>query len=401
MSAWLDVVGIGESGLEGLGARERGLVERAEVLVGGARHLAMVANQECEKIVWPSPFDALAKEIRARAGRRVCVLASGDPLCYGVGSTLRAHFTANEMVIHPSTSAFTLARARMRWSADEVTALSLHGRPIALIEGAIQPGARLLVLSHDGNTPAQVAARLTARGFGPSSVTVLEHLGGAHERIRTAAAAEFDLASVSQLNTIAVDCLPVAGARAYSLCPGLPDDVFEHDGQLSKRLVRAATVSSLCPLPEQLLWDVGAGCGSVAIEWMRAAPRTRAVAVERDPRRIAFIRTNAQALGTPGLVVIQGEASDVVGALAAPDAIFIGGGVSDARLFDTCWQALKFGGRLVANAVSIEGCAMLADMHRAKGGELHQLSFSQASAIGAYRAFVAARTVTQLVVVKQ
>ena len=402
MSAWLTIVGIGEDGLEGLGASARAAVDRAETLVGGARHLAMVPPDGRERLEWPRPFSALAGKLRARAGRPVCVLATGDPFCYGVGTPLAQHFATEEMRVLPAPSAFSLACARLRWSLPEVETLTLHGRPPATFRAAIQPGARVLVLSHDAATPACIAEMLRDAGCGASRVVVLEHMGGAAERVRDTTAREFSLDDVRDFNTVAVECAAASDAPLLARTPGLPDDAFEHDGQLTKRVVRAAALAALAPCPGQLLWDVGAGCGSVGIEWMRAARGARAIAVERDAERLGFIGRNAERLGTPGLRLVHGEAPAALAGLdGPPDAIFVGGGLSAPDLLRTGWNALSSGGRLVAHAVSLEGERALFDAHAELGGDLARIAVSHAAPMGRFRGFRPAFPVTELAVRKR
>ena len=397
MRAWLTIVGIGEDGLEGIGADARAAVDAAETLVGGARHLAMVPPDDRERLEWPRPFSALTGELRARAGRRVCVLATGDPFCYGVGTPIARHFSAGEMRVLPAPSAFSLACGRLGWSLPEVETLTLHGRPPATFRAAIQPGARVLALSHDAATPVRVAAMLRDAGYGESRVVVLEHMGGTGERVRETTARGFALKDVRDFNTVAVECAAGPEAPLLPRTPGLPDDAFEHDGQLTKRAVRAAALAALAPCPGQLLWDVGAGCGSIGIEWMRAARGARAIAVERKTERIALIGRNAERLGAPGLQLVHGEAPEALAALdTAPDAIFVGGGLSSPDLLATCWDALQPGGRLVAHAVSLEGEHALAEAHAAFGGELTRIAVSRAEPLGRYRAFRPAYPVTEL-----
>ena len=400
MSAWINVIGIGEAGLRALGEQERELVTQAQVLIGGARHLAMVSENKCEKLPWPSPFRVLVDEIRDRQGQCICILATGDPFCYGVGITLSRHFGSSEMRVWPTTSAFTLARARLGWPMHEVTLLTLHGRSLALLTSMIQPEQKLLILSQDASTPRKVAEKLSAQGFEKSVITVLENLGGPGERIRSAWADAFSLPDIAPLNTVAVQCRIGNNPCIRSTVPGLPDHVFRHDGQLTKRVVRAATLSSLVPLPGQCLWDIGAGCGSVGIEWMRAASRAEVFAVERDSRRLEFISVNAEALGVPSLTIVPGEAPSVCVDLNPPDAIFIGGGIGQPGLFEHCWSQLNPGGRLVANAVSLQSRAILYKHHCAQGGELLELTTAHAQPTGQLTTFRPMYTVTQLTLTK-
>ena len=392
---WLSLVGIGEDGLPGLTAPARALVDDAEVLIGGERHLAMLPQDGRERLAWPSPLSALLDEIESRRGRRVCVLASGDPLWYGVGVSLMKRIPRGEMAILPGRSAFTLAAARLGWPLAELDCLTLHGRPLSLLQPYVQPDARLLILSENATTPAAVAALLTERGYGESRLTVFEHLDGDKERRLDGRAADWRANDVADLNTLAVVCVAGPEARLLPRAPGLPDAAFRHDGQMTKREVRAATLAALMPIQGQLLWDVGAGCGSVAVEWMRAAPRARAIAVERKPERRAMIAENAEGLGTPLLQIVAGAAPEALAGLAAPDAVFIGGGVSEDGLIAACWQALKPGGRLVANAVTLEGEAALLAWQKRHGGALTRFAVSRAEPVGPFQGWRPMMPVTQ------
>ena len=382
---WLSLVGIGEDGLDGLTPAARRLVEAAEVLVGGDRHLAMLPADGRERLAWPSPLAALLDEIESRRGTRVCVLATGDPLWYGVGVSLLKRIPREEMTILPGLSAFALAAARLGWPMAEVETLTLHGRPLALLQAYLQPGARLLILSEGAETPAAVAALLRACGYGESRMVVLEHMDGAAERRIDGIAADWRANDVAAFNTLAIDCIAGPEAALLPRVPGLPDEAFRHDGQMTKREMRAVTLAALAPLPGQLLWDVGAGCGSISVEWMRAAPRSRAIAVERKAERLKMIAENAEALGTPTLEIVDGEAPQVLAALEAPDAVFIGGGASRDGVLQTCWQALKEGGRLVANAVTLEGEQTLLAWQKSHGGALSRLAVSRAEPVGPFQ----------------
>jgi precorrin-6B C5,15-methyltransferase / cobalt-precorrin-6B C5,C15-methyltransferase len=393
---WLSVVGIGDDGVASLGGAARALLDAAEVLVGGRRHLAMVADHPAERIAWLRPLPATLALLEAQRGRRVVVLASGDPLCFGVGELLAQHFPIDELRILPVPSAISLVCARLGWSRVEVEALSLHARPEAVLRRHLAPGARLVVLSQDGATPERVAALLAGAGFGPSRMVVLEHLGGAAERRIEGVAASWRPAPCAALNTVAIECVAAPGAPLRAAVPGLPDEAFRSDGMLTKREVRAATLARLMPLPGQRLWDVGAGSGAVAIEWLRAARGTRAIAIERDAGRCALIADNAQSLGTPELEVVNGAAPECLTGLPAPQAVFVGGGSRTPGLLDACWQALPSGGRLVANAVTIEGERALLDWQARRGGELVRLEVARLAAVGSLHAWRPALAVTQL-----
>jgi precorrin-6Y C5,15-methyltransferase (decarboxylating) len=400
VTPWLSIVGLGEDGLAGLSPAARGLVDAAEVLIGGERHLAMLPEDGRERLTWPSPLLALVDDILARRGQAVCVLATGDPLAYGIGSTLVGRVPIEEITIIPGASAFSLAAARLGWILAEVDCLTLHGRPLALLEPYIQPGAKLLLLSNGPETPAAVAARLLARGAGKSAMTALAHMGGSRESRISASAEDWGDPEVPALNTLAVDCRLDAGAPLLPRVPGLPDEAFRNDGQLTKREQRAVTLAALAPVAGQLLWDVGAGCGSIAIEWMRAAPRARAIAVEHNKARIAMIAENAEALGAPQLQIVEGKAPPALEGLEPPDAVFLGGGLSTPGLVDACWAALKPGGRLVANAVTLEGEQVLTAWQSRAGGRLTRIAVARAEAVGAFRGWRPLMPVTQLSAVK-
>lgn len=400
MNAWLNIIGVGADGLQGLSPAARALVETAEVLVGGGRHLAMVPAGGAERLMWELPLERTLDAIKDRRGKRVVVLATGDPMCFGIGAQLAQHFGAGEIVVIPAVSAFTLACARLNWPFEAVETLTLHGRPLEHFNLFLYPGARLLLLAENGATPARVAELLRARDFGPSLMVVLEEMGGAKESRVEGTAESWDAPRCKDLNTIAVACRAGPKAVIHSRVPGLPDQAFEHDGQITRREVRAITLAALAPLPGALLWDVGAGCGSVAIEWLRAALRARAVAIERKPGRAAIMARNAAALGVPHLEIIAGEAPFVLAGLNPPDAVFIGGGLTAPGLLEACWDALGAGGRLVANAVTVEGEAALSRHRKALGGTLTRIAVSGLEPLGAFSAFRPSLPVTQLVIVK-
>lgn len=400
MSTWLSVVGIGEDGLAGLSDAARAVIEDAELLVGGDRHLGLVPPSPADRLQWSQPFDATMARIAAWRGRHVVVLASGDPLCYGVGAVLARYFSKDEMRILPQPSAFSLAAARLAWPLDGCVSLSLHARPIDGLRLHLASGARILALTTDGDTPAQVAMLLRESGWGPSIMTVFEHMGGPRERRIDGTAESWSAGPVAALNSLAIECRAGPQARVLSRLAGLPDDAFEHDGQITKRAIRAATLAALAPAPGELLWDVGAGCGSIAIEWLRANRDLHAVAVERDPVRCAFNARNAAMLGVPHLRIVQGTAPAALNDLPMPDVIFLGGGGSDPALWDALWHALRGGGRLVANVVTLEGEAQLMRFHAHHGGELTRFSISRAEPIGGYHGWRMLMPVTQLAVIK-
>ena len=393
---WLSIIGIGEDGVEGLSTTARGLIGAAEIVFGGRRHLSLAASLiRGAARPWPSPFDGAADEVMNYRGRQICVLASGDPFHYGVGAVLAQRINPREMFVVPAPSAFSLAAAKLGWSLPQTTLLSVHGRTLDLVRPHLQPGVRILALTSDGGGPEAIARLLAQSGFGASRLMVLEALGGPRERIRTTTAAAFDLGAVDPLNTLAIEVEAAPGARIIARSPGLADDLFEHDGQITKREVRAVTLSSLAPRRGELLWDIGAGAGSVAIEWLLADPLMRAIAVEKRSDRAARIRRNAAALGVPGLEIVEGAAPAALASLAAPDAIFVGGGAGEPGVIDTTIEALRPNGRLVVNAVTLETEALLIARHAALGGELLRIAISRAGAVGGKTGWRAAMPVTQ------
>ncbi|AMS19975.1 precorrin-6Y C5,15-methyltransferase [Pseudomonas synxantha] len=399
MSPWLTVVGIGEDGFKGLGRNARHALLRASRIIGGQRQLDLLpVCIRGERQLWPSPFSL--EPVLSRRGEAVCVLASGDPMFYGVGASLARQVTAQELLILPAPSSVSLAAARLGWPLQEVVTLSVVARPIAAINAHLASGVRLLVLSNDGSSPAAIASLLLEAGYGPSRLSVFEHLGGEHERRIDGLAQSWEQASVADLNLVAIDCLADANTLHLSRLAGLPDSAFKHDGQLTKRDVRAMTLARLAPMPGELLWDVGAGSGSIGIEWMRAHPSCRALAIEADAGRQNLIEHNRDALGVPGLQLIRGKAPDALLGLEAPDAIFIGGGVTREGVLDTCWQHLRPGGRLVANAVTLQSEMTLMNWRAEHGGELTRIHVAQAQPLGEFDTWRQALPITLLEVVK-
>ena len=400
-SKWLSIVGIGEGGLGDLSQVARGLVDRSSIIVGGKRHLAMLApNDERVQIVWTSPIEETIDLILNYRGTPVCVLASGDPLCYGIGVTLLRYISISEMTILPAPSTFSLICAKLGWSLTDVETLSLCGRSPDFLAGILAPGSQLAILSADASTPQIVADLLVKRGYGGTQMTVFEHLGGERERTLSDIARSWSKTDVAALNAIALECRSDAGMTSLNRLPGLLDGAYHHDGQLTKREVRAITLAALAPMPGELLWDVGAGCGSIGIEWLRSHRLCRAIAIEQHDRRLQFIADNMAALGTPHLQLIQGKAPAALQDLPTPDAIFIGGGTTSEGLLDTCWTALRSGGRLVANAVTVESELQLLDWHRQVGGELTRIAIQRTQPIGNFLGWKPLIPVTQLVVTK-
>ncbi len=411
---WLCVIGIGEDGWDDLSADARDLLYESEIVLGGERHLKMLPKDwEGERIVWSSPIrEAVSKIVSWRpedsaSVQKVAIMASGDPLCYGIATKLLRHLPIEEIWIKPALTTFSLMCSRIGWSLPDVETLTIHGRPVEMLHPFVQPGAKLLVLSKGEESPEKAAKLLCARGFGKSIITVLEHLGGRKERQFSGPADSWNHPEGAALNAMAIECIPESNATILSKIPGLPDEAFFHDGQLTKREIRAVSLSRLMPVVDQVLWDVGAGCGSVAIEWMRTSPRCRAVAIEKSKSRLKLIEQNSQELGVPMLQIISGSAPEVLADLPAPDAVFIGGGLSSGNLLQTCWTALKPGGRLVANAVTLEGEQKLLQWQNENAGksgasgDLTRLSISRAEKIGKFQGWKEMRSVIQLAVIKK
>ena len=397
---WLGLVGIGEDGFDGLTPAARRLVAQAVFVVGGRRHLALAGSLKAETLAWPSPIENALDAIEAHRDRAVCVLASGDPFFFGVGAMLMRRFPVDEMVCVPAPSAFALAAGRLGWTQQDCALVSLHGRPLEAIIPHLYNGARILALSWDHATPPKLAALITARGMGRSKLTICEAIGGPRERIRTAEAKGFALGDIADLNTIALEVIADLGARILPRVAGLPDDWFEHDGQITKREVRAMTLSQLAPGRGELLWDVGSGSGSIAIEWMLADPANKAVAIEIRHDRAERIARNALSFGAPDLSVITGEAPRAFGDLATPDAIFIGGGASAPGMIERAYDALCSGGRLIVNAVTLETQAACIDWRARFGGELAQIAVAHAEPVGRYSGWRAAMPIVQWRLVK-
>ena len=396
---WLHIVGIGEDGMDGLLPATRAVVEAAEVIVGGDRHHKLSEAVTAERVAWPSPFDALIDLLMSFKGRRVVVLATGDPLWFSVGARIGRAIDPSEITYHPQVSAFQLASARMGWSVADVETLTVHGRPVEQMIAFIQPQARLLILTTGAETPAKIAAFLTERGFGKSRMTVLAAMGGQDEA-RFDGVAESWAHEVPAFNTLAVECVAAPDAALLPRVPGLADELFEHDGTMTKQEVRSVTLSKLMPMRGALLWDIGTGCGSVAVEWMRGARYARAVGIEPRADRRAMAAANALALGVPKLELIDGYVPEALEGLEAPDAVFIGGGLS-REVFEAAWAALRPLGRLVCNAVTLESEAVLLDLHKEFGGELVKISVARAEPVGRLTGWRPLMPVTQWSLIKR
>jgi precorrin-6Y C5,15-methyltransferase (decarboxylating) len=394
VTAWLTIIGVGEGGVEELPAAMRELVTGAQTVLGPERLLGLTTPT---LIPWHSPLSAMLDQITALRGTPTVILATGDPMWFGIGATLAKHFDPTEFTVHPHPSAFQLAASRLRWPLQHIATISLHGRAVETLHPHLFPGNRILALTSDRTTIEAAKVILESRGYAQSHLTVLENLGGSREKISTG---DFDLAAIGDFYVLAIDCVADPGAPLLPSVPGLPDTAFISDGQLTKREVRSATLAKLAPFPGALLWDVGAGCGSVAIEWLRAARDATAIAFEREARRLEMIDANANALGTPSLKIVGGDAPESLVGHCAPDAIFVGGDVGNEALFEACWAALKPGGRLVANAVTLDGEQVLYARQSILGGELARIEISVLDSVGDHRVLRPRMAVTQYLVLK-
>jgi len=392
---WLHVIGISGAGVDDLPAASRALVDAAGEVIGPARAVAFLAAAGRRATEWRAPFDAMVEQVLSRRGTPTVILATGDPSWFGIGASLGAHLGPDEFEILPAPSAFSLAAARLNWPLQDVACLSAHGRPVSALVPHVQPGARILALTEGISTVETVATLLTERGYGASRMVVLNEMGAPAESRSAFTAAEFTGEGIAEFNTLAIECRAEPATPLHPAIPGLPDDAFAHDGQLTKREVRATTLARLAPAPGAVLWDVGAGCGSISIEWMRAAHAARAVAIERDAARRRLIAENAERLGTPALIVSDRPAPEGFADYQRPDALFLGAGAGNEALFDACWRALGPGGRFVANVVTLAGENALFGRQRAHGGELVRIRVERLATVGSQPAFRPAMTVTQ------
>lgn len=389
---WLTIVGWGESGTAGLTAASRKHLEDAEVIFGARRHLRLLPTLEAEVREWPVPFSEGIPELLNQRGRRVVMLVSNDPFWFGAGTSLVRHLEADEWQALPSPSTFSLAAARLGWPLERCACLGLHAKPLTRIRPHLHSGQRLLVLLRDGAAVAELAALINRYGFVDSHLTVLEALGGDDERVRTLNADDELPSDIAHPVAVALE---VAGpGPALPLTPGLADNIFEHDGQITKQAVRALTLAALAPKPGERLWDIGTGSGSIAIEWLLAHSENQAIGFEQHPERAARARRNADNLGVDWLEVKEGAAIDVLAEAELPDAVFIGGGLSQA-LLDVLWQRLPTGTRVVANAVTLESEALLAHWQQQAGGELMRIELANAAPIGTRRGWKASYPIVQ------
>jgi len=394
---WLTIIGIGADGPQGLTPAARAHVDAAEIIITAKRTAEFFKDHKAEVHTWPVPFDPMFWQLEKWRGKNIVILATGNPLWHGVGSIIARKLRPDEYQVIPSPSAFSLAAARLGWPMSSLQTLTLHGRsrPSSLIIPFIQPDVRLLALTGGSDTVHEVARHLVDKGFGQSQIHVLENMGEADEQKISFTAQNIPDTKFSDFNTLGVECIADVSSPLLPRNPGLPDSAFKHDGQLTKREVRAITLASLAPTPGKLMWDVGAGCASIAIEWMRSHLSNQSIAFENNAERIALIEHNAQTLGVPYLKVIFGSAPGTLKGQPAPDAIFIGGGITTPKLFETCWAALKPGGRLVVNCVTTDSRNKLFDLQSLHGGELLDIAISRLAKLGAKQTMKPALPVLQ------
>ncbi len=403
MNNWLSVIGINENGVDGLSAQARALISSAELVVGGARHLELAKNLiKCKCKIWENPIEKSIEKILSYRNLPVAVLASGDPFCYGVGVTIACHIPIEEMLVIPAPSCFTLAAAKLGWALQDTVTIGLNGRAIEKIIPHLQPKAKIMALSTDETTPALLAELLAKRGFSEAKFWVLEHLGGEKERIREFGIQGSGFGDITKLNMIAIEIPDNAEMKALALpiAAGLADDLFENDGQLTKRAVRAITISSLAPRKGELLWDIGLGAGSVAIEWLLRSPANRAIGFEKNPQRAARAARNSLVLGVPDLQIIEGNAPEILQGIEPPDAVFIGGGAGNPQTIEVAWNALKSGGRLVVNSVTLETESVVIAACKQYGGSIIRIGIERSEAVGTMTSLRPAMSVLQWIVTK-
>lgn len=390
---WLTIVGIGEDGLAGLSEASRNALARAETVFGGERHLRL-ARVDGHGQPWPVPFDSAC--VLSRRGRPTVVLASGDPFWHGAGGSLAAQLAPEEWIAHPSPSTFSLAAARLGWPLESTVCIGLHAAPFERLVPVLARGARIICLVRDANAAGDLASWLTARGFGASRLWTLSALGGPRESVTQSRADSYAAGSAVSPLALAIDA---DGAIGLSRASGLPEDLFQHDGQITKRPIRALALSALAPRPGERLWDIGAGSGSISVEWALAGGS--AIAIEAREDRIANIRANAEIFGLSHRInIVAGTAPAALASLDKPDAVFIGGGL-DAGVFDAIWQLVPDGTRIVAHGVTLETEALLSELQQRHGGELMRIDISHAAPLGRYRSWEAARPVVQWHVIKK
>jgi len=389
---WLTIIGIGEDGLAGLSEASRIALDRAETVFGGERHLKLAQIDRRGK-PWPVPFDAAC--VLARRGKPTAVLASGDPFWHGAGGSLAAKLSPQEWIAHPSPSTFSLVASRLGWALESTICIGLHAAPFERLGPLLSRGARIICLVRDARAAADLAQWLSGRGWGASRLWILSALGGPREHIAECGADNYNAASAESPLAVAIEA---NGAAGLSRASGLADDLFKHDGQITKRPIRALALSALAPRPSERLWDIGAGSGSISVEWALAGGTS--IAIEARSDRVANIHANVEAFGLAHKIrVVEGAAPAVLSGLEQPDAVFAGGGL-DVAMFDAVWSMLPAGARMVAHSVTLETEALLSELQGRYGGELMRIEISHAAPLGRYRSWEAVRPVVQWSVVK-
>lgn len=381
-SPWLTIIGIGEDGAAALNHAARSALDQAQFIIGAPRHLTLLPLLNAQCVPWPAPFGDGVALLMARRGQPTVMLASGDPFWFGAGASITRRLAPGEWVVHPAPSTFSLAAARLGWAVQDMACHGLHAAPLSRLRPDLAPGRRAIILLRDGAAVGELADFLAQSGFGASTLHIMEALGGPRERIRQARADNYALSDVAHPVAVAI---AVAGDGDVLPCAsGIGDHWFDHDGQITKRPARALTLSALAPRAGETLWDIGCGSGSIAIEWLLSHPSTQAVAFEADPVRAARARGNAERLGADRLTVVEGMVPAILQDRTRPDAIFIGGGISDALMETVAGMA---GGptRLVANAVTLESESLLARWHARLGGDLLRIELASAAPLGARR----------------
>ncbi|MFT8585195.1 precorrin-6y C5,15-methyltransferase (decarboxylating) subunit CbiE [Acetobacter papayae] len=394
---WLSVIGMGEDRLEALPPASRAALDEAEVVFGAPRHLALAGLEASSRArLWPVPFSV--EPVLALRGRKVVVLASGDPFWHGAGGSLCTHLTPGEWRAYPAPSTFSWVAARMGWRLEETPCLGLHAAPFERLVPSLYHGGQAICLLRDSKAPEELAHWLEQRGFGLSTLHVMEALGGAYERIRTTRANSFDLTDIQAPVAVALS-MTGSGPHTAGLPAGfgLSDDLFAHDGQITKSPIRALTLSALAPRRGEVLWDLGAGSGSISVEWCLSGGR--ACAVERDPERCARIRANAARFGVEHrLSVLQADTNSTLPQML-PSAVFIGGGASEA-LLARVWEQVPAGTRFVINAVTLETETLLATWHARAGGSLLRIELAHSQPLGRMRGWSPSRPVVQWSVIR-
>ncbi|MBX7145930.1 MAG: precorrin-6y C5,15-methyltransferase (decarboxylating) subunit CbiE [Alphaproteobacteria bacterium] len=400
MNPWLTIIGLNQKGIGTLSADAQHALHHAEIVVAAQKYHDYFPELKTERWIWRRPLKRTLDALEKVRGKKVVVLATGDPMWFGVGVSLSKRFLPHEMSIIPGISAFSLVCARLGWSISTTVCITMHGRPINQLVNFLAPHQRLILLSHDQTTPSKIANLLTERGYGSSKMIVFSDMNSLSEKYIEGLAKNNNFLDCSDFNTIAIECSEGEVNSLMPLTIGLPDDVFHHDGQLTKYKIRTLTLSALMPMPNQTLWDIGAGCGSISIEWARYHSTMKSYAIEKNEKRCQFIKENSDSFGLSNIDILSGTAPEILNNLEKPDAIFIGGGLLEKNMIDICWQALKKSGRLVINTVTIESEQEILKIYKNLGGKLSKISIEQPDLLGELTVWRKSMPVTQLTVIK-